>query len=203
VIQIVGPGAHERSALPAVGNAGRLNLSTGDPANIVENSPERLAVTSAVLTLSNRPLPDSPASLVVETIPATPARKSKTSLVRSRPNDHGEFEFTFENPKGLELVPGRHQIIFQVFAGISKRPIREKIFRQLEIEPSGHYTVPVKIDPALVDDSRVSLTFVSIQPQHETWVKDFFHFGKKTSYSGIWTQDGGPLSTIPWSRTGH
>ena len=48
----------------------------------------------------------------------------------------------------------------------------------------------MKIDPACLDDSRVSLTFVSVQPNHDAWVKTFFQ-GAGTIYQGIWAGDGG------------
>jgi beta-lactamase regulating signal transducer with metallopeptidase domain len=80
--------------------------------------------------------------------------------------------------------------------GASQKPIREKIFRQLDIE-EGRYEVPVKVPPDLVNDSRVSLTFVTIQPDHDAWVKAFFREGKGTTYKGIWTSDGDVLPAIP------
>ena len=112
-----------------------------------------------------------------------------------------EFTIAFENPKGFDLEAGKHQVIFQVFVGVSRKPIREKIFRQLEIR-DGRYEVPVRIPPEWIDDSRVSITFVSIQPDHDTWVKAFFHEGKGTGYSGLWTSDGGLLPAIPYASPG-
>ena len=88
-------------------------------------------------------------------------------------------------------------MIFQVFVGVSQQPIREKIFRQLDIR-EGRYEIPLQIAPEWLDDSRVSITFVSIQPDHDAWVKAFFHEGRGTSYSGIWTGDGGMLAAIPF-----
>ncbi len=119
-------------------------------------------------------------------------------LARTRPNDAVEFTISFENPRGFELAPGKHQVIFQVFVGASQRPIREKIFRQLEILRDGRYEMPVKIPAEWIDDSRVSISFGSIQPDHDAWVQAFFHDGKGTSYSGIWTGDGGLLRAIPF-----
>ncbi len=118
-------------------------------------------------------------------------------MARTRPNEAGEFTIAFENPRGVDLVTGKHQVIFQVFVGVSQEPIREKIFKQLEVR-DGRYEVPVKIAPEFIDDSRVSLTFISIQPNHDAWVKSFFHDGKGTSYSGIWAGDGDILPAIPF-----
>jgi hypothetical protein len=56
----------------------------------------------------------------------------------------------------------------------------------------------VQIEPEWIDDSRVSLTFVTIQPDHDAWVRSFFHEGKGTKYSGIWADDGNLLPAIPF-----
>jgi hypothetical protein len=79
---------------------------------------------------------------------------------------------------------------------VSQKPIRERVIRQLEIR-EGRYEVPVKILPELIEDSRVSITFVSVQPGHDAWVRSFFQEGKGTGYSGIWTSDGDLVSAIP------
>ena len=87
-------------------------------------------------------------------------------------------------------------MIFQVFVGESQEPIRERIFRQLDIEEGG-YEVPITIQPELIDDSRVSITFVTVQPDHDAWVKAFFDQGRGTTYRGIWSTDGDFLPAIP------
>ena len=86
--------------------------------------------------------------------------------------------------------------------GASKKPIREKIFRQLDVIKEGRYRVPLTIRPEWIDDSRVSITFVTIQPEHEKWVQSFFHEGKGTSYKGIWSGDGGLMPEIPFEEQG-
>ena len=132
-------------------------------------------------------------------MPAASAVESKARLARTRPNEAGECTISFENPRGFNLEPGKHQVIFQVFVGVSQKPIRERIFRQLEIR-DGRYEVPVAIPPAWIDDSRVSVTFLTIQPDHDAWVKSFFLEGKGGGYTGLWTSDGGSLPAIPYAK---
>jgi hypothetical protein len=200
ILRVAGPGVHGRTAVPLAGNAGVLNL-TAAPADVEERSNILLAATSAVLTLTNAPKPDVGESLIKDSVPAAASGKSKTRLARTRPNDAGEFSISFENPRGFELARGKHQVIFQVFVGTSQKPIRERIFKQLDIR-DGRYEVPVRIPPELVDDSRVSITFVSIQPNHDEWVKSFFREGKGTKYEGIWTGESSVLPAIPYSMAG-
>jgi hypothetical protein len=199
VLRVAGPGVHGRTATPVAGNAGVLNLTAKVPAEVIEQSDKRLAAKSAVLTLRNTPGPDPAPSLITGSVPIPPAIESPTHLTRTRPNTAGEFTISFENPRGSVLKRGEHQVVFQVFVGVSQQPIREKIFRQLEIQ-DGRYEVPVKIRPEWVDDSRVSLTFLTIQPQHDAWIRSFFHEGKGTSYKGLWTGDGGLLPAIPFQE---
>jgi hypothetical protein len=197
VLRVVGPGVHGRNATPVAGNAGVLNLTSDDP--VLEKSDTLLFAKSAVLTLRNSPAKDPDRSLVRESIPASSAIMSKTRLARSKPNESGECTISFENPSGFELEPGKHQVIFQVFVGTSQKPICEKIFRQLDVLREGRYEVPVKIAPEWIDDSRVSITFVTIQPDHDAWVRSFFLEGKGTSYKGLWTGDGGLMPAIPFA----
>jgi hypothetical protein len=175
-----------------------LDLTAADPADVAERSDGRLAARSAVLTLRNSPRPDSSRSLIPELVPATSAVESKARLARTRPNEAGECTISFENPRGFNLEPGKHQVIFQVFVGVSQKPTREKILRQLEIR-DGRYEVPVAIPPGWIDDSRVSVTFLTIQPDHDAWVKSFFLEGKGGAYTGLWTSDGGLLPAIPYA----
>ena len=176
---------HSRTAGPVAGNAGVLDLTAAEPADVLERSDRRLVARSAVLTLRNTPRPDLSRSLIQESIPVAPAQESATRLARTRPNAEGEFTISFENPRGFKLEPGKHQVIFQVFVGASRKPIRQKIFKQLDVLSEGRYRVSVKIDPEWIDDSRVSLTFVTIQPDHDAWVRSFFT-GQGTKYRGIW-----------------
>ena len=151
------------------------------------------------MTIRNKP--DASKSLITEPVPVAPAVESPTKLARTRPDAEGNFTISFENPRGYELEPGKHQVVFQVFVGMSRKPIREKIFRQLAPK-AGRYEVPVKIAPEWIDDSRVSLTFLTIQPDHDAWIKSFFHEGSGTSYKGLWTGDGGPMPAIPFASAG-
>lgn len=196
VLRVAGPGVHGRTATRIAGNVGVLHLTVDNDAEVTEQSETRLAAKSAVLTLRNTAGDGRDASLITDSIPAEPAEEMSTRMRRGRPNEAGEFVVSFQNPRNFDLTRGKHQVIFQVFVGVSQKPIREKIFRQLEIE-NGRYEVPVKIPPELIDDSSVSVTFVTIQPDHEAWVKAFFLDGKGTSYRGIWTSDGDLLPAIP------
>jgi hypothetical protein len=199
-IRIEGPGAHHQTATPIAGNAGVLNLTAVGPSDVLERNAKLLVAKSAVLTLRNSPRQDLSRSLITESVPAAPAYEPTTRLTRTRPNQTGEFTISFENPRDCDLEPGKHQVIFQVFVGASQKPIRQKIFRQLEVLRAGRYQVPVKIPPEWIDDSSVSITFLSIQPDHAAWLKSFFQDGKGTKYSGIWTGDGGVMPAIPFDR---
>jgi hypothetical protein len=198
VLRVAGPGVHGREATPVAGHAGVLNLTTVDPTDVLERSDTRLVAKSALLTLRNTPRQDARGSLIEESVSAASVVESTTRLARTRPNEAGEFTISFENPRATDLVPGKHQVIFQVFVGASRRPIREKIFKQLAIVRDGRYQVPLKIAPEWIDDSRVSLTFVTIQPDHDAWVKSFFHDGKGTKYQGLWAEDNAPLPAVPF-----
>jgi hypothetical protein len=202
VLRIAGPGVHGRTATRVAGNLGMLDLTTNNPSDVVERSDRLLVARSAVLTLRNASRQDPSRSLILESVPVAPAEPSITRLARTRPNGAGEFVISFENPRGYDLAPGEHQVIFQVFVGASQKPIREKIFHQLDVRRDGRYRVPMKVRPDWIDDSRVSITFVSIQPEHDTWVRSFFLEGKGTGYSGLWVGDGGLLPEVPFEAAG-
>ena len=55
------------------------------------------------------------------------------------------------------------------------------------------------IPPEWIDDSRVSVTFLTIQPDHDAWVKSFFLEGKGEVYTGLWTSEGGLLPAISYA----
>ena len=196
---VAGPGIHPQTATRVAGNVGVLNLTVDNPREILEQTPTRLAARSATLTLSNSSRDIQKGSLIPDSVPLEPAAPSKTRLTRSRPNANGEFVVSFENPRGPDLTRDKHQVIFQIFSGASDGTYRERIFRQLEIR-DGRYEVPVKLSPEQLDDSYVSIAFVTIQPHHEAWVKAYFKEGKGTSYSGIWISDGDLLPAIPFAK---
>jgi hypothetical protein len=198
VIRVMGKGVHGQTAVPVAGNIGVLDLTPANPTEVLERNDRLVVATSAILTLRNAPPGDVSQSLISQSVPAPLAYPSATHLARTRPNAKGEFEISFENPHGSVLVPGEHQVIFQVFVGASKQPIREKIFRQLEARRAGSYRVPVKIAPEWIADSRVSITFLTIQPDHDKWVRSFFHEGRGTRYKGMWTGDDRALPAIPF-----
>lgn len=190
VLRVAGPGQHGREAVPVAGNAGLLDL-TGE----AEVSDTLLSAKTATLTVRNTPRPDVSRSLIRDAVPSA-ATESPTRLTRTRPDEAGNFVIAFENPRGLDLEPGKHQVILQVLVGASRRPIRERIFRQIDAH-AGRYEVPLRVPPEWIDDSRVSLSFVTIQPDHDAWVRSFFLEGKGTSYKGLWAGDGGPIPAIP------
>lgn len=198
VLRVAGPGVHGREAVSIAGNVGRLNLT--DPVGLSERSDSRLFARSAVLTLRNGSRQDLSGSLIQESVSAPSASPSPARLARTRPNEAGECTISFENPRGFDLESGKHQVVFQVFIGASQKPIREKILRQIDARKEGRYRVPVRIPPEWLDDSRVSITFVTVQPNHDAWVRAFFIEGKGTRYNGLWTSDGGPLPTIPFEE---
>ncbi len=202
VLRVVGPGVNGATVTPIAGNAGVLDLTAGDSSAVLERSDRLLVAKSAILTLRNAPRQDLSQSLIGESVSVASAHESKIRLARTRQNEAGEFMITFENPRGFELAPGKHQVIFQVFEGTSQKPIRAKVFRQLAISGDGRYRVPVKIAPQWIDDSQVSITFVSIQPDHNAWVKTFLQDGKGKGYSGIWSGDIVLLPAIPFETRG-
>lgn len=197
VLRVAGAGVHGREATPAAGNAGVLELAADDPSDVLERSDRLLSARSAVLTLRNPPGPGRGRSLIPDSVPAPPAVKSRIRLSRTRPDDAGRFTVSFENPRGVDLAPGKHQVIFQLMVGPLRGPVRERVLRQLDVR-DGRYEVPVKVAPEWIDDSHVSITFVSVQPDHDAWVRSFFQEGRGTSYSGLWIGDGGPLRAIPF-----
>jgi protocatechuate 3,4-dioxygenase beta subunit len=198
-LRVAGPGIHQQTATRVAGNLGVLNLTVDKPGEILEQTQKLVAAKSATLTLSNSSRDSQKASLIPDSDPLEPADSSKTRLRRSRPNAKGEFVISFENPRDFTLTRNKHQVIFQLFAGVAPPAKPERILRQLEIR-DGRYQVPVKVSPEQLDDSRVSITFVTVQPNHDAWVKAFFEEGKGTTYSGIWLSDGDILPAIPFAK---
>lgn len=130
-------------------------------------------------------------------------RPSKTNMRISKPNAVGQFTIRFDNPID-EYKPGRwsldpesHQVIVQVFVRDADGKLKKKVFRQIEARPVGDYEVDVTVDPKFFAYSKVSTTFVTIQPEHDKWVDDFFHKGRGTSYKGLWSGDAGELRKLP------
>jgi len=128
---------------------------------------------------------------------------SKANLRRTELDPTGRFAVTFDNPiargeKGrLSLDPEKHQVIFQIFVKDAAGKLVEKIIRQRPAQEDGDYRVDVQVKPELFATSSVSVTFVTIQPEHDKWVQAFFHDGKGTKYSGMWIADGGNLAELP------
>ena len=120
----------------------------------------------------------------------------KFKLARTIANQTGEFKILFENPRGMDLKAGTHQAIVRVTIG--KRGTKEysTTLKQLEIQQA-RYEIPVTIPAAQVDDSKVSITFVTKQPEHDAWVKSFFQEKKGGPYSGIWTAEAATIPAIP------
>jgi hypothetical protein len=194
VLRVSGDGLHDRKAVPVAGNRGTLNLTS--KSEILERNDKLLSVKSAVLTLSNSPPADSRKSLVQEKVPSPRASDLKFKLARTVSNQTGEFKILFENPRGMDLKAGTHQAIVRVTIG--KRGTKEysTTLKQLEIQQA-RYEIPVTIPAAQVDDSKVSITFVTKQPEHDAWVKSFFQEGKGGPYSGIWTAEAATIPAIP------
>jgi hypothetical protein len=199
VVKVAGPGVHGRTATAVAGNAGLLNL-TAAPADVVERRDTLLTARSATLTLRNTPKEDAGESLAPEAVPADAAAPTQIRLARTRPSDAGAFVVSFENPRGLALEKGKHQVIVQVFVG--GKPDVEPVLRHLDIQ-AGRYEVPVTAPPARLDDSRVSVTFVTVQPNHDEWIKAFFKEGRGMGYQGVWFAERGTLPAIPLVATGR
>ncbi|MGQ0633358.1 MAG: M56 family metallopeptidase [Planctomycetaceae bacterium] len=131
------------------------------------------------------------------------SHKSKTDLKRTAPDAQGRFTLVFHNPltdqdaHRWRLDPAKHQVVFQLFVKDAEGNLLDKIFRQLPARSLGGYRVNVQAPPELIEHSSVSVTFVTIQPEHDQWVQAFFHEGKGTKYSGIWSGDGGKLLSVP------
>lgn len=128
-----------------------------------------------------------------------PENPSKTNLRITSPDVDGKFTVKFDNPQDdaeserWDLDAKKHQVIFQVAVNDPQGRLTNKIFQQLAAQPHGGYRVDVQVPSKSFEYSTVSVTFVTIQPDHDVWVSDFFHKGKKTNYHGIWSSDGGLL----------
>jgi beta-lactamase regulating signal transducer with metallopeptidase domain len=126
---------------------------------------------------------------------------TQLKLGNTRQADLGRFPFTFDNPLTppdggrWALDPEKHQVVLQINANDGgKRMV--KVLEQLSARESGGYHVDIQIDPELIDESSVSVTFVTIQPEHDEWVKAFFVEGRGTSYRGIWAADSQQLAQV-------
>ena len=199
VIRVAGPGVHGRTAVAVAGNRGTAR-SRPRPSDGVENGatsgspPGPPSSRCGTLAAGSEPVPGAR----IRSLGSAPGVEDPAGPHQARTTT-GKCTISFENPAAVELVPGEHQVIFQVVVGVSQKPIREKIFRQIEARRDGRYEVPVKIPPDAIDDSRVSITFLTIQPDHDAWVRAFFHEGKGTGYKGMWQSDGGLLTAIPFA----
>jgi hypothetical protein len=88
-------------------------------------------------------------------------------------------------------------------------PPSSSVVRSTDADEQGRFelediptTYRVAIPAEWIDDSRVSITFLTIQPDHDAWVKSFFREGKGGGYKGFWTSDGGILPAIPLAPQG-
>ena len=95
VVRVAGPGLHGKTATSIAGDAGMLNLNVRVPADVLKRSDKLLVARSAELTLRNSPPKDSSQSLIAESVPVDRAFASNTRLVRTRPNEAGEFLISF------------------------------------------------------------------------------------------------------------
>lgn len=207
-IQIAGPGIPWKEAIEKGEAQQRLDLSGAS----VNGKQSTLEVATARLVLHSTDKEELAAAepggtfqfraTAVSDKKGKVDAKSKTNLERTQADAEGRFTLTFDNPqakgaaKRQTLDPNKNQVIFQVFVKNAEGKLVEKIFKQLPAQKAGPYHVNVQVKPELVAHSRVSLTFVTIQPDHDQWVKAFFHKGKGTSYKGMWISDGQPLSEI-------
>jgi hypothetical protein len=197
-IQVFGEGLNWKQAIKVGESHQRLDITGYSLKNKA-----RVQAAAARLVLA---MPGDGASGVTQaSAAATPPPEKggpKTNLKRTKPDDEGRFSVTFDNPltkpgaQRWTLDPEKHQVIFQIFVKGADGTLVEKIFKQLAARETGGYRVDVQVKPELIDTSTISITFVTIQPEHDQWVKAFFHDGKGTSYKGLWSGDGGKLSAV-------
>ena len=115
--------------------------------------------------------------------------------MRTSPNAAGECKITFENPRGMDPKAARSGNGCRVDRQAGW-PESTKIFKQLDIE-SGRYEVPVTIPAVRVADSEVAVTFVTIQKEHDAWVKRSSWKAKVRRIRASWTEDHAMLPAIP------
>jgi hypothetical protein len=72
----------------------------------------------------------------------------------------------------------------------------EKTLKQVPAREEGGYQVNVQVMPKLIEHSSVSITFVTIQPEHDKLVQALIQEGKRTAYTGIWSSDGRTLPKL-------
>ncbi|HEY2250805.1 MAG TPA: M56 family metallopeptidase [Planctomycetaceae bacterium] len=196
-IQVLGEGRNWKTAVKVGGQHQRLDITGYSLTN-----KSRVQAAGARLVLTMPAVGESEEPAAVKASSSLEAGKSKTNLKRTMPDGEGRFSVTFDNPltkrdaQRLTLDPEENQVIFQIFVKDADGKLVEKIFKQLAARETGGYRVDVQVKPELIDTSTISLTFVTIQPEHDQWVKAFFHEGKGTSYKGLWSGDGGKLSAV-------
>ncbi|MEL6109931.1 MAG: carboxypeptidase-like regulatory domain-containing protein [Planctomycetota bacterium] len=128
-----------------------------------------------------------------------PLSRSRTNVRVTKSDDEQRVTVLFDNPqdnysgKPMSLSPQEHQVIFQVVTRDEAGGIERKLLRQLAAKERGGYEERIALDADQMDRSSISMTFVTIQPNHDQWVDRFFRQGKGTSYSGMWIGDGTEL----------
>jgi hypothetical protein len=174
---------------------GRIKLIRNTYSSVRLEIPQYLLPALRTLEISLR-------EMSVEDRKHFPDEPSKTDMTITRPDAEGRFTVSFQNPINENepgrwaLDPERHQVIFQVLVKDAEGKLQDRIFRQLAARPTDGYRETVQMKPEWFDHSSVSVTFVTIQPDHDTWVDDFFKKGTGTRYNGLWSADSGPLTKI-------
>ncbi len=107
VVRVAGPGVHGKTATSIAGDAGMLNLTARNPADVFQRSDKLLVAKSAELTLQNSAPKDSSQSLIAESVPVERAYASNTRLVRTRPTESGEFLISFSKSSRLRTRAGQ------------------------------------------------------------------------------------------------
>jgi hypothetical protein len=128
--------------------------------------------------------------------PHFPSGPHNLDLAITRPNRCGDFDVTFTNPPGWDLDPPKHQIAFQVFVYDADKKFIRADRRFLVYRADGNYRQQVRVEPKYFDQSRVSISVYTRQPDNDKFIRDFF-YGGSSGYRGCWTGDGGELVELP------
>ncbi len=134
-----------------------------------------------------------------------PDEPYETDMTVTYPDAEGRFTISFNNPINkhapgrLKLDSKKNQVIILLHVKNAEEKLQRTELRQISARPVGGYRVNAQMKPKYFEHSAVLATFVTIQPDHDKWVDDFFREGKAAKYKGMWSADGGPLLKMPWT----
>lgn len=125
-----------------------------------------------------------------------PDRPHKLKLAIHRSSDENTLKFTFGNR--WELDPSKHEIAFSLAVHDAKGNLVKKRVRFLPYRADGRYEVCQCLPKEDWNRSNVSIAVYTIQPDNEAFRRRFFIEGKGSTYSGVWTGDGGEIARLPY-----